>query len=884
MVATWNPAAAADYYTRQTAYYTDSGEPAGTWYAPAGSFGLIDGTIVDNAVFERLFAGTDETGASLLSNGGGRLDRTAAFDVTLSAPRSVSILWALGNAETSTTIEEAQARAVRKTLDLLQKEAVRARRGRGGSRIEAVPLTAAVFRHGESRPTEHEDGQVFGDPNLHTHCVILNLAQRADGSVGALHSKILRDWKMAAGATYHAALAAELQAAGFVIDRTGRNGIFEIAGVEDHAIRYFSARRREIEAELAEAGGTRVDAARAVAVARSTRRAKGLPDAESRTEIWCRAAQAIGIEVSRLVEHCRSFVGNRSAADDLLRRRLAELPRSLTETRSVVDRRELVRSVAEALVGTGLDADRLAPTVDDLTRGSVVIEISRDTLDQPRYSTPEMVRIERELVEMAVSLATRDEAGLDPDAVGTLCRAYKLSIEQTAAALAATGSGALAIVEGAPGTGKTTLLKPIVQAWQAEGYRVIGAATAWRVANALRDDLEIEARATASWMTRAELGHPFLDRNAVLIVDEAGLLSSREMHALLGEANQTGARVLLVGDRDQLQAIGAGSGLALAARATEAARVGTIVRQHDAWAREAVVAFGQGEAEIALQAFADHGKLVEIDGYTAAVKAVVDRVETDLVRPDPGSVLILARTNADVAAIGGEVRRRLNDRGILTGAEVTIDTVTSSGHSSEIAIAAGERLRFLTRLDTIGVVNGSLATVTRMTSAGVDAAGTRHARIEALVGDRPISFDTRELTDRRGRIRLGWAYASTVYGAQGMTVDRAAVLVTPAFDRHDIYVAASRARKETVLVLDRRAVDQHILGGRDDGPPASREAIDEAERRTWLASRLSRANAKETTLDVTVPLAPEPGYDRPAKTGTRAAAKPDRTHEVSFDL
>lgn len=122
---------------------------------------------------------------------------------------------------------------------MLEREASWARRGRNGVYIEQVPISVALFQHGESRPAQHSDGRMFGDPNLHTHGVTINIATRpSDLTVGGLHSKVLRDYKLAAGATYHAALAYELEKLGFSIDRVGKNGIFEIAGVDEHAIEY----------------------------------------------------------------------------------------------------------------------------------------------------------------------------------------------------------------------------------------------------------------------------------------------------------------------------------------------------------------------------------------------------------------------------------------------------------------------------------------------------------------------------------------------------------------------------------------------------------------------------------------------------------------------
>lgn len=849
MVATWNPVASAGYYSRQTAYYAKEGgvEPRGVWFAPAGDHGLTNGALVDADLFERLFAGKDADGQSLVTNGGGRLDRVPAFDVTLSAPRSVSLIWALGDERTRQAIETAHARAVRQTLGLLECEAAFARRGPGGERVERVALTAALFRHGESRPAEHADDEMFADPNLHTHCVVLNLATRGDGSVGAIHSTVLRDWKMTAGAVYHAALAAGVMNAGLTLDRIGKNGIFEIAGIGDVAIQYFSARRQEIVEELAQAGLESGNAAAlAAAVAKTTRAAK-TAGSLSREKAWSAAASRIGFDVEASLSSAAEPEPDGQSPETLLTERLAALPAHLTETRSVLDRRDLFRAVGEALVGTGFGADRIETEVGQLLADGLFNEIGRDRLNLPRYSTPEMIRIEREIVEMAAGLAATQGFVVDQERLGVECRQKGLSEEQTAAVFDATRSKRIAVVEGAPGTGKTTLLSQAVEAWKDAGYRIVGAATAWRVANSLRDDLGIESRATASWLARAQQGKPFLDERTVLIVDEAGLLSSRDMHDLLSNVRDAGAKVLLVGDRDQLQAIGAGSGLRLVAHAVDTARVTTIVRQHEAWAREAVTAFGAGDAKAALNAFAERGFLTEVDGQAAAIRAVVDCVEDTLIGAHPDSVLVLARTNAEVAAIGREVRGRLRDHGIVTGEDLAITVATPSGHATSLALASGDRIRFLTRNDDLGVVNGTVGTIMNMfvTSESTSAQPSGTAMIEARIGERTVRFSTTDIADEHGRVKLGWAYASTLYGAQGMTVDRAAVLLTPAFDRHDIYVAASRARKETALIVDRARIDAEMRSGTN-----APDKPDAAARLDWLAERLALRHIKETTLDV----------------------------------
>ena len=876
MVATWNPAASASYYTRQTEYYLGDAEPAGLWYAPAGDFGVVDGAQVERETFEQLYNAVDADGQPLLDNIRRHKERTSAFDVTLSAPRSVSLVWGLATPETKRLIEAAQQRAVRATLSMLEREATWARRGRSGMSLEKVALTAATFQHGESRPSKHADGRIFADANLHTHCVCMNISTRqSDGTIGALHSKVIRDWKMAAGATYHAALAHELTTLGFDIDRVGKNGIFEIAGVDGATITYFSARRQEIEEELAEHGVTSGEAtALAAAIAKATRSSKRESVSFGREDVWRDAAQSLGLDTGSFSESLRapSKARNQEADEGLLSDRLAALPAILTERESVIERRELLRSVAAALVGTGLPAERAETELKRLLSQGAFLEIGHDALGLPCYSTPEMLAIEREVVEQAQRLANQSWHFVDQKSLRDRCGALGLTAEQSEAALAATTSSAVVIVEGAPGVGKSTLLAPVLQGYAKAGCRVIGAASAWRIANMLRDDLGIEARATASWTARLKAGEKVLDKQTVLIVDEAGLLSSRDMHALLGAVTEADAKIILVGDRQQLQAIGAGPGLDLVARAVEAARVNNIVRQREAWAREAITAFGAGRAEPALDAFAERGLLIEADGAKAAITEVLDSAEQVHARDAAASILILAKSNAAVAAISQVARERLKHSGIIQGPEVSFAAATPSGHSTQIALAAGDKIRFLVRDDELAVVNGSTATIVKVSEAAVPLGDASRIIIEAEIEGRRIAFDPMQLADAQGRPRLGWAYASTVYGCQGLTVDHAVVHLDHSYNRHDIYVAASRARERTTLVVDAKSIDRRLASELPFDQQRDDVVFSASQRQNWLAERLSRASPKISTLDIIE--------------GSQPLTEKDRHHrrELSYEL
>ena len=239
---------------------------------------------------------------------------------------------------------------------------------------------------------------------------------------------------------------------------------------------------------------------------------------------------------------------------------------------------------------------------------------------------------QRDVVAMAQTLAARPWHAVDLARLESRCKANRLSAEQTEAALAASSGTAIAIIEGAPGAGKTTTLARVVEAYRdlrssgAGDVKVIATATAWRIAAMLRDDLHIKSRATASWIAALKTGQQVLDSRTVLIADEAGLLSSREMHTLLGAVAKAGA-ARLGGRPPAAAAIGAGPGLSLVARAVEAGRVDTIVRQRELWAREAVTAFGAGRAGAALNAFASRGLVIETPGAKAAIAAIADAAD-----------------------------------------------------------------------------------------------------------------------------------------------------------------------------------------------------------------------------------------------------------------
>ncbi len=184
MVATVASGTMAQYYLSQTDYYTGGREAPGRWTRVGFASGFATGSLVESADFERLHAALDRSGKPMLANSGGREERVGGHDVTLSAPKSVSILWMTSDEGRRGQIEQAQAKAVARALDVLEANAAFCRSGKNGVRREKVRLTIAEFLHGDARPAEHADGAIFADPNLHTHAVVLNLAEKASVDAG----------------------------------------------------------------------------------------------------------------------------------------------------------------------------------------------------------------------------------------------------------------------------------------------------------------------------------------------------------------------------------------------------------------------------------------------------------------------------------------------------------------------------------------------------------------------------------------------------------------------------------------------------------------------------------------------------------------------------
>ncbi len=560
------------------------------------------------------------------------------------------------------------------------------------------------------------------------------------------------------------------------------------------------------------------------------------------------AAQGISLEPQHKVgpagmrRAARGETAERRAEHDAIARRngerlLAEPERALeilTRQQSTFTRHDLAR-----LVGRHTDgAEQFAQVLAVVEASPELVRLGRDGRGQERLTTRAMLETERRLERDALALAGtaghrvgasgKRAATLEAKRVG-----ITLSGEQEAALGRVLEARDLVAVVGTAGAGKSTLLASARAAWEREGLTVRGAALSGIAAENLETGSFIPSRTIASLEHAWEQRRDALGPRDVLVVDEAGLVGSRQLGRVLAQAQEAGAKVVLVGDAEQLQAIEAGAAFRAVVERVGAAEVTEVRRQREGWQREATGELATGRTAVALERYEaagmvrEHGTAEEaraalVTGWMAARQGR----GTEPGRGDSGdppstpSQVMLAHTRADVADLNARARVALREAGTLAGEDHRLETARGPQH-----FAAGERVMFLRNERSLGVKNGTLGTLVRIEGVAVDGSDARLAvRLDGKEGvgsGREVAFQLRDYGE------LAPGYATTVHKAQGVTVDRAHVLATPEMDRHMAYVVLTRHRDGVTLHWSQ---EEHL----------SRE---------HLVRALSRERAKDTSLD-----------------------------------
>jgi conjugative relaxase-like TrwC/TraI family protein len=845
-----------DYYIREIAkdreeYLSGQGESPGEWLGGSAA-ALGQQGICSAEEFQRVFAWRHPQTDKQLGRAP-RSDAMPAWDLVLRPVKDVSVLYGLGDDGSRRAARDAHQVGLRAAVAYLDGQ-VGTRRGRGGAEhVGGEGLLAVGFTHRTSRA---------GDPLLHTHLVIVNRTLGPDGQWRTLDSRDLLAHRQAADAIYRAAYQTELsRSLGIRWGEPDRWGNRAIVGMPTELVRAFSKRHEQITAELdrLEADGRTRTGRLVQYVAHATRPAKTHDTPETLYGRWQQEARERGVDPARLVGEVTGRELREPALDGRQVGRVFEQlvsPDGLTANASTFARHDIVIALGARLAA--VPPEELGRLADRFLAERCVSVMAEHAAGERRFTTPELLKVEQRLIAVAVDRSGEQTALVSHATVREALGAHPtIAGEQAAMVRDITqGDAGVAVVVGKAGTGKTFTLGVARHAWQLDGYKVIGTAptgiaTVCLGAEGFEDVATVDrllAELDAAGRSgrrgpgrgRDEVG-PVLDARTVLVVDEAGMLGSRKLARLLDHAQRAGAKVVLVGDDRQLAAIEAGGGFRGLHLRLGASVLSENRRQHETWERQAVEHLRNGDLDQALAAYRAHGRLVAAETPTQLKETLLGDWWRAFQQGE--RVAILAHRRDEVDQFNTACQQLRDHTGHLGRDRLQVGD--RSFAVGDLVVCGKNALR------TLGVAN---ATTGRITAVDAEQRtitlqlkdGKPVTLTRAYLEERPRWW-TRGNPDRR---TLDLGYATTGHRSQSRTLDRALVRVAGTEDHQWLYVAATRAAKETtffdVVAPEPRPVELEL-----DVPSPEPRSLDEQ-----LAAIARRDGGKRLAVDTatTAPL------------------------------
>ena len=425
------------------------------------------------------------------------------------------------------------------------------------------------------------------------------------------------------------------------------------------------------------------------------------------------------------------------------------------------------------------DAEQFQQVYAAIMASPELVQLGRNAGDVDRFTTRELLSIEKEMLTVAQGKAESRHFEVKAKTVDRVIEKNpSLSTEQRAALRHVTQGSDLAAVVGFAGTGKSYMLGMAREVWEKEGYQVQGMALSGIAADSLQAGANIPSNTIANRLLVWKNARETLSERDILVVDEAGMIGSRQMHAILSYAEKGGAKVVLVGDPEQLQAIDAGAAFRAIIERSGFAQMSEIRRQKEVWQKEATIHFGLKQAAAGLAAYERRNNIHQYDTKSAAIAGMIEAWdEVRCLNPDKTQIM-LAFTREEVKQLN-ETARTIRHKAGELGQDRTF--VTEKG---ERAFAENDRIYFLANENKhLHVKNGNLGVITKIEGEQFTV------RLDAVNGvSREVSFSLADYKD------IDHGYAATVYKSQGITVDRTSMLASRYYDSHATYVGMTRHR------------------------------------------------------------------------------------------
>lgn len=783
-----------EYYKNidQDDYYI-SDEGQGYWHGKL-SKRLKLGQVMDSLNFESVMKGLHpRTGKPLFSKN--QNVKKAGWDLTFSAPKSVSLTWAKSTFQERKKIQEAQKKAVQTTLDYVEKYIAGVKRGKNGIHKESgAGILAAIVDHYSSRELE---------PQLHSHAVIPNLCEAKDGKLMALDSRKIYLNQKTIGAIYRGQLATQLSKLGYSLERDGES--FRIASIPKDIETLFSTRTQQITKALSSSGVTSSASSHGDVVKVSTRKAKREINERVLLPMW---SDKINEAINKA-----SFTNRLPVCD---KDSVSDPAEKLTAKQSSFTTQQLEYEVALQNMLSGKSTAAIKKSINSYFHSSELIKLANGVYSD-RYTTRKVLQSEELLIEHVTAIDKRSSSWITESQLNQACGifesevGFKLSEEQQMALESACFQSDFSIIQGSAGAGKSSVMRVIQILARLNQKKVLGATTVKMAANNLMNESGIRSYTISKVLTELTNNPEWLSTTDILVIDEAGQVPSTQLLDVVSAARRSKTKLILTGEDKQLDAITHGGALAYLSEKFGCYRIEKIQRQADVKERSTVEHLRDGNTADAFEYLRKNQRLHIECNAQAAISSLIEKVIQFQRLNSTKEFIVLASKWRQVNEISQAIRGHMKSEGSLSGPEY-IRSCSVAGKVFEFGFCQGDSVRFTRNDYKLGVVNGTTGTIR---SISTTANNLVKFRVE-LDNGREITFDESQYSDESGNLQLAYAYASTVYGSQGLTVaGDSFILWDSSMHRAMTYVAGSRQKNESHWFVNKAQIKEFIEKGSD---------------------------------------------------------------------